>query len=369
MHTATSDARLAAARMLMVGFPGAEVTPALGRLLEAGVSGCIFFRRNAPEPSRVAGLAAAIKGRAGRALLLSIDQEGGRVARLGAPFAAIPSMREIGATGDATLARDAGWVIGREMRAAGFDVVLAPVMDVDTNPANPVIADRSFGRDADLVSRMGVAFIEGLQSTTVAGCAKHFPGHGDTSQDSHHDLPRLAHDLERLERVELPPFRAAVEAGVASVMSAHVIFSPLDARYPATMSHVALGAILRDRFGFGGVIISDDVEMKALADHYALEEQLLRGVEAGIDLFLVCHTEEVQFRAIDVLAAAIGRGTISAHRVAHAITRIDNLTSRHFRDVPPEPLEVVQSARAHRAAAARLATVPTTAGRDPTSFK
>lgn len=365
-----SEAATAAARLFTMGFPAGEVTPAIRRLIEAGISGCILFKRNAPVPERITELTSALKAITGKPLLLAVDQEGGRVVRLAAPYTQVPSMRAIGATGDASLARDAGFVIGREMRAAGFDVVFAPVMDVDTNPANPVIAARSFGRTPEVVSAMGTAFIGGLQSTGVAACAKHFPGHGDTSQDSHHDLPRLDHDLARLEKVELPPFRAAVDAGVASVMSAHVIFAPLDPKYPATMSRASLGGILRDRFGFGGVIYSDDVEMKALADHFALEEQLLRGIEAGIDQFLVCHTEEVQFRAIEIVAKAIDAGTVSRQRLEASLARVQALVSRFARPVGIPTLASVRADAAHAAAVARLASLgDASAAKDPTQFK
>ncbi|MFN4241821.1 MAG: beta-N-acetylhexosaminidase [Tepidisphaerales bacterium] len=371
------DCRSAAARLLAVGFEGTTVTPELRRLLEAGVSAVILFARNVPPPPeayRVRELTAAIKAAAGRPVLICIDQEGGRVARLKAPFTAVPSMRQIGASPDAEqLAADAGTVLGRELRWAGIDVDFAPVMDVDSNPANPVIADRAFGPDPALVSRLGTRLIRAMQRGDggVAACAKHFPGHGDTAQDSHHDLPRLDHDLRRLESVELPPFEAAVRAGVAAVMSAHVIFTPLDPAYPATMSPAALGGLLRGRMGFGGVVFSDDLEMKAVASHFPFEDQLLRGLDAGLDLFTICHSPELQWKAIELLASGLEHGRIAHDRVAASHRRIDRLTADFYRPVTPDAgpsLADVQGG--HADAIARLAALgPYVNPRDPTQYR
>lgn len=371
MTEANTDARRAAAKLLCVGFVGTTPTPAVRTLLEAGVTGCVLFARNVPgdgltdDAPEVRGLTSALKSARPSPVLLCLDQEGGRVRRLRGPFTAVPPMRAVGATADASLAAAAGTVLGREVRWAGFDVNFAPDVDVDTNPANPVIADRSFGRTPELVSQMARALIPALQAEGVAACAKHFPGHGDTSTDSHKTLPRLDHPLARLESVELPPFKAAIDAGVASVMSAHVVFSPIDDKFPATMSRRALGDILRGRFGFDGVLFSDDLEMKALADHYALEDQLLMGHEAGIDLFLICHSEELQRRAIEILAAAIDRGTLDP---TSSLRRIDALVSRYCAGVGTGSLGEVQSTlKAERARLAELA--PQAASADPTKFK
>jgi len=188
------------AALLCVGFQGTTPSPEVLELIRRGVGGVILFSRNVESAEQVAELTAALKRAAGRPLLVSIDQEGGRVARLRAPqgFTELPPMRALGATGDEALAFEAGALLGRELRAVGVDQDYAPVVDVDTNPLNPVIGDRSLGRDPALVGRLGAALARGLQSAGVAACAKHFPGHGDTSQDSHVDLPRLPHALPRL---------------------------------------------------------------------------------------------------------------------------------------------------------------------------
>lgn len=374
----STSALAAAAKLIAVGFKGTEPTPGVIDLLRRGVTGCVLFGWNLPDPLKVRELTGALKaarGGGGGATLLALDQEGGRVRRLrGGPFTHVPPMRAVGATGDVTLAADAGRVLGREVRAAGFDLDFAPVVDVDTNPLNPVIADRSFGADPALVSRMATALIKAMQSEAggaIGGCAKHFPGHGDTKQDSHHDLPRLDHDLARLESVELPPFKAAIDAGVSSVMSAHVVFSPLDPDYPATMSRKSLGDLLRWRFGFDGVLFSDDLEMKALAGRFPLEDQLLRGVEAGIDLFLICHSEDLQRQAIEILAAHIERGTITPERLAASHRRIDRLLAAHVRPLSTETPDDVRRDPAHAAASARLERLATEVaeGKDPTRFR
>src|SRR5450432_4310515 len=305
------DLETQAARLFTVGFHGKTLTDDLSRLVARGVGGVIFFSRNVGQPAEVVEATGTIKRAAGRPLLLALDQEGGQVARLKQGFTEVPPMRAIGATGNALLAHEVGALIGREVRAVGFDMNYAPVLDIDTNPANPIIATRSFGRTPELVCELGVALAAGLESVGVAACGKHFPGHGDTSQDSHLELPRLPHSLERLEQVELKPFAAAVKAGIPSMMTAHVIFEPLDPVYPATMSRPVLQGLLRDRMGYHGLIVTDDIEMRAIADHYGVEETVVRGLNAGVDHFLCCHTADVAHRAIDAIVRAVESGAIS----------------------------------------------------------
>src|SRR5512145_3371825 len=288
-----------AAALLCVGFHGTTPSVEVLELVRRGVSGVILFSRNVESAQQVAELTSALKRAAGRPLLVAIDQEGGRVARLRAAqgFTELPPMRAIGAAGDDRVAFGVGALLGRELRAVGIDQDYAPVVDVDTNPANPVIGDRSFSREPGVVARLGAALALGLQAEGVAACAKHFPGHGDTSQDSHVDLPRLPHGLDRLRRVELPPFRAVSQAGVAAVMTAHVVFEALDPALPATLSAPVL-RLLREEIGFEGCCVSDDLEMKAVAEHFPLEQVAPGCLLAGVDALLVCHTPAVQHRAI-----------------------------------------------------------------------
>jgi beta-N-acetylhexosaminidase len=354
------------AGLFCVGFHGTSPSPEVLELVRRGAYGVILFARNVESAEQVAELSAALKRAAGRPLLVSVDQEGGRVARLRAPqgFTELPSMRALGQTGDTELARAVGALLGRELRAVGIDQDYAPVVDVDTNPANPVIGDRSFGRDPVLVGRMGAALAQGLQSAGVAACAKHFPGHGDTSQDSHQVLPHLPHPLARLAQVELVPFRALARAGVASVMTAHVVFDALDSRLPATLSRPVLD-LLRERCGFQGCVVSDDLEMKAVMEHFPLEEVVPAAVAAGVDGLLFCHRADLQNRAIDLLRGAVERGAVSRERLASARARVAELLG--WAGPAPDP----RAARAALRAAGSLELVaripPLAAGSDPTA--
>lgn len=320
-----------AARLLTVGFFEQHLSDTLKRLLDAGVSGVVLFGRNVASAEQVARLTAEIKGYAGRPLYVGLDQEGGLVQRLREGFTRFPPMRAVGSIGDAALAYRVGVALGRELRAVGIDANYAPILDVDTNPKNPIIGNRSFSRDAELVAELGVALGRGLEDAGVASCGKHFPGHGDTAQDSHQELPRLSHSLARLNEVELVPFRAWVSAGLAALMTAHVIFEPLDPDYPATMSRKVLHGILRETMGYEGLIITDDIEMKAIADHYGYEEAAIRGVNAGVDNFLCCHTAEVAHDIVQYVSRAVQAGRISEERLEDANRRTQAFVTRFAR--------------------------------------
>src|SRR5688572_8578469 len=202
--------------MVGIGFGGTTPTDDARALFKRGVKNCIFFARNFESPQQAFDLTREVKSCAlDGTIMTSVDQEGGRVLRLREPFTLVPSMRQVGQAGDEQLAYEVGRILARELRAVNLDMNLAPVLDVDTNPGNPVISSRSFGPSTAIVAKLGVAVIRGLQENGVGACAKHFPGHGDTNKDSHHELPTLPHDIVRLLQVELPPFEAAVKAGVS----------------------------------------------------------------------------------------------------------------------------------------------------------
>ncbi len=325
------DVRYSAAQLLTVGFFEQHLSDSLKQLIDEGVSGVVLFARNIDTPAQVAELIQDIKRYAGRPIYVGLDQEGGLVQRLRQGFSRVPPMRALGSIGDVDLARRLGHHIGRELRAVGIDVNYAPILDVDTNPNNPIIGNRSFSRDARLVGELGVALGQGLESAGVASCGKHFPGHGDTEQDSHQELPRLSHAMARLDEVELVPFRSWVAAGLASVMTAHVIFEPLDAEYPATMSRPVLHGILREQMGYEGLIITDDIEMKAIADHYGYDEAALRGVDAGVDNFLCCHTAEVAHQIINTIALGVQSGRVKRERLEEANRRTAAFVARWAR--------------------------------------
>jgi beta-N-acetylhexosaminidase len=277
-------------QLLFVGFQGTEVPRDLAALLAQGrVGGVVLFARNIESPAQVRELIAALHEAAPAELppLVAIDQEGGRVQRLRAPWTVWPPMRQLGDRDEPEATRAFADALARELAQLRIHLDFAPVVDVDTNPQNPVIGDRSFGRDPARVIRHARPVIEGLQAGGVAACAKHFPGHGDTDLDSHLRLPRVRHDVHRLREVELAPFAAAVAAGVASIMTAHVVFEAIDPRRPATLSPEVM-ALLREELRYDGVVLSDDLEMKAVADHFRPEQMVQGGLEAGVDAFLVC---------------------------------------------------------------------------------
>jgi beta-N-acetylhexosaminidase len=349
-----SDLGRSVARMFCIGFDGTSVPLEVDALLKRGVGSAALFSRNVESPSQFAELCADLKRRAGMPFIIGIDQEGGRVRRLRGQFTDVPSMRDLGKTKDESLAEQVGQIIARESRAMNVDVVFAPVLDVDTNPKNPIIADRSLGSDPQVVSRLGVALLRGIQSCGVAACGKHFPGHGDTWQDSHLTMPKLEHGIARIEQVELPPFEAAVRAGVATIMTAHVVFMPIDPRYPATMSDVIIQQILRKRLSFEGVLISDDMEMKAIASNFGIEEAIVRATNAGIDLFAICHSQPLQNQAIDALIRGVERGDVPRARIEQANQRLDKLCQKYVKEAAAKPDLSVIGCEAHRQVVERV---------------
>jgi len=292
-------------QLLFTGFEGTRAPPELLGLVRDGrLGGVILFARNVEGPEQVQRLVAEFHAAAPESnpLLVAIDQEGGRVQRLRAPWTEWPPMRAVGARDRPGDTRALGAALGRELADLGIGLDFAPVVDVDTNPDNPVIGDRSFAGTPEAVGRHAAALIAGLQGTGVAACAKHFPGHGDTRVDSHEALPRVGHRLERLREVELPPFRAAIEADVASVMTAHVVTEALDPERPATLSEKVLD-VLRHELGYDGVVFGDDLEMAAVADHHAPGDAARLAIEAGCDAILACRRADVRDAALAALEA------------------------------------------------------------------
>lgn len=329
-----SESGRLAARCVLMGFDGVEPSPEATLVLRRGVAQVILFNRNlGPGARAVAATCRAVRAVAGESVAIAVDQEGGRVARLGAAHALTPvqPMRQIGALGSAAGPAEAariGAQLARELRALGINIDFAPVVDVDSNPANPVIGDRSFSNDPAQVGRCATAFIDALQGGGVAACAKHFPGHGDTDTDSHLTLPRLRHGLARLEQTELPPFRAAIAAGVASIMTAHVVFEAIDPTVPATMSHAVVTGLLRRQLGFTGLIYSDCLEMQAISDGWETGAAAVASIAAGCDTVLVCHRHDRQHAAIDALEREAARSAAFAERLRESAARVDALVKR-----------------------------------------
>jgi beta-N-acetylhexosaminidase len=310
-------------QLLIAGFHGGELPTELRSLArEFSLGGVILFARNIVEPEQVAELAF----HASRLIpdlppWVSIDQEGGRVARLKAPFTEWPPMATLGRSGDSSLAERFARALAFELKAVGVTLDYAPVLDIHTNPRNPVIGDRALAERAEDVARLGSAIIRVLQAEGIAACGKHFPGHGDTSADSHLELPLVEHPPDRIRRVELVPFKAAVEAGVATIMTAHVLVPSLDQDAPATLSPRIVG-MLRNELGYPGVILSDDLEMKAIAATRTVPEAAVSAIAAGCDGVLICGADhDVQAAALEALVHAVEEQQIRVSHIEDALKR------------------------------------------------
>ena len=345
-----------AARLVIAGIKGPVASPEELELVRRGIGGVILFARNVRDPEQVATLSKQLKAAAPGPLLISIDQEGGRVQRLRPPhWTALPSMHRVGELAEhhfhagphsktphpklaytgPQIATEIGKLMAKELNACGIDQNYAPVVDVDTNPNNPVIGDRSFGGDERQVAQLGIALASAMEKAGVASCAKHYPGHGDTSQDSHKTLPRLSHDLARLWECELVPFMAAARAGLASIMTAHVVFEAFD-HLPATLSPRAM-QLLRKEIGFSGCIISDDLEMAAIAREVGVLDGAGLAIQAGCDAVLVCHTLELRNEVIDCIARAARSGPMPRGRLQQAAEHVAILQkfAKHADSIDP----------------------------------
>jgi beta-N-acetylhexosaminidase len=315
----------AAAACLLPGFDGTEVPDWLRRQLASGLGGVVLFAFNIRDPEQLAALRASLRAERPD-LLVGVDEEGGDVTRLeAASGSSFPGNLALGAVDDTELTRRVAAAIGGELAAAGVNLNLAPVADVASDSASGIVGVRSFGSDTELVSRHVAAYVEGLQSTGVAACAKHFPGHGEVAGDSHLELPTAPTDRETLFARALPPFRAAVEAGVHSVMTAHIRFPALDDE-PATISSVLLG-LLRSDLGFDGAVITDALEMRAISGTVGLEEGAVRALAAGADgLCLGAERTPEEVEAIHAaIVAAVQDGRLPEDRLREAEGRMASL--------------------------------------------
>lgn len=336
-------------QVMVIGFDGTTVSAELRRVIsDFHIGGVILFARNVQSPQQVAALTNELQkialesGNPG--LFIAIDQEGGRVARLteATGFTEFPSAMAIAATGDPRNAHALGSVMAAEMRAVGINVDFAPDLDVNNNPANPVIGTRSFSSDPQKVAEYGVAFAQGLQENGVLAFGKHFPGHGDTGIDSHIDLPLVPHDRARLDLVELVPFRAAIAAEFAGIMSAHVTFPAIDPTpgLAATLSRPVLTGLLREELGFTGLIVTDSLEMGALAARgYPPPVGATLALAAGADLLLFNRDHAMHREAFANLVQAVKDGTVSQAQLDASVERILQ-TKQRFGLLDPVPVEV-----------------------------
>ncbi|MEU5998530.1 glycoside hydrolase family 3 protein [Streptomyces sp. NPDC047197] len=321
--------------VLQPGFVGTSAPDWLLRRIGEGLASVGLFGRNIASPEQLAALTAQLRAERDD-VLVAIDEEGGDVTRLevrsGSSF---PGNHALGAVDDTALTRDVAAELGRRLAACGVNLNWAPSADVNSNPDNPVIGVRSFGADPLLVARHTAAYVEGLQSAGVAACTKHFPGHGDTAVDSHHDVPRIGVDPEVLRARDLAPFRAAIAAGTRAVMSAHILVPSLDVEYPATLSRRILTGILREELGFDGLIVTDGMEMQAISATYGIERGSVLAIAAGADAICVgggLADDETVLRLRDALVGAVRTGELSEERLADAATRVRALA--HWTSMP-----------------------------------
>jgi beta-N-acetylhexosaminidase len=355
------DLRRHVGQLAVVGFAGRSLPDDVRRIAKTfDLGGVIFFARNVEEPEQVADLARACAALAGEIpLWVSVDQEGGRVARLKQPFTEWPPMITLGRAGDEKLAERFARALAAELNAVGINLDYTPVLDVNTNPDNPVIGDRALGERADDVARLGRAIIRTLQAEGIAACGKHFPGHGDTSTDSHLELPLVEHPPDRLERVELVPFKAAIEEGVASIMTAHILIPALDAERPATLSPAIVDGLLKKRLGYGGLVLSDDLEMQAISGRYGHSEATVMAIAAGCDAVLMCAPEpDAQMAALEAVIHAVEQDRLPLARVEDAMARHRRVKERFLAGRRPAPLSALRSVLGrddHQAVAAEMA--------------
>ncbi len=379
-----SEIELDVGQLLWIGFRGTSAPDYLLRLIAEGkAGGVILFKRNLEISSEVvtyaygeAGLApdlggnpglvsqvmagrvagervpeaavtrevvdlealAALTGALHRANptlppLIAVDQEGGRVQRIRAPATLWPPMLDFDRLGDAEaepLAEAVGEALGRELAVLGFDVDFAPVLDVHTNPDNPIIGDRAFASAPERAAVRALALARGLERGGVVPCGKHFPGHGDTATDSHLELPRIEHDLERLRRVELVPFERAAAAGLPMMMTAHIVFAALADGVPATLSPAVVTGLLREQLGFRGLIVSDDLDMNAISNHYPAGEAAVGAIRAGCDTLLLCCDTAAQRGAYEGLVRGAERDPDLRARIGAAAAAVRGLKRARF---------------------------------------
>jgi beta-N-acetylhexosaminidase len=355
-------------QLLMAGFNGPDLPVELVALArEFSLGGVVFFGRNVEEPAQVAETAWRARRLAADGLppWVAVDQEGGRVARFRRGFTEWPPMATLGRSGEVGLARRFAAALAAELLAVGMSLDFAPVLDVFTNPKNTVIGDRALSGDAAAVSTLGTAIIETLQAAGLAACGKHFPGHGDTLADSHHDLPVAGHEGARLRAIEFEPFRAAIKAGVASLMTCHVMVPAFDENQPATLSPTIVQGLLRGELGWQGLVFTDDMEMKAIAARMSVPDAAVRAVAAGCDVVLVCGgSQDLQAATLEALVHAVEQEELPLSRVEQALARQRAAKERFLArpssfdgGSPPGPRQLAETlgTSGHQAVAAEMA--------------
>lgn len=320
-------------QLIIVGKEGLEINEDDIYQMEVNkVGGFIFFSRNIDNESQVLNMLNGLKENNSSnkiPLFLSIDEEGGRVSRLSKIYKKLPTPKKLGEVNNKELSIEYGKILGLSLKELGFNLDFAPVLDINSNPKNPVIGDRSFGNTAHKVVNNGLSVMEGIHSQGIISSVKHFPGHGDTSVDSHLDLPRIDKSLDELESLELVPFREAINKNADMIMVAHILFPQLDEEFPASMSDKIINGLLRSKLNYNGVIVSDDMTMGAITQNYSIEEGVVKFLKGGGDIALVCHGKDNPSIVIDAIKKGIDEGEISIDEIDRKLYRILSLKDKY----------------------------------------
>jgi beta-N-acetylhexosaminidase len=323
-----NESRTLAGQLIMIRLFGTALDAGTAAFINANrIRGACLFRQNMLGAAQLTRFNADLREAMGENALIALDQEGGAVVRsLWVPPP--PSAMALGAADDTRLAKEVGAAVARAVKSMGFNWNFAPVLDLNNNPRNPVIAERSFGADPERAAALAMAWMDGSDAEGVASCVKHFPGHGDTHVDSHRDLPTVDKDLAELERFEFAPFRAAAPHAPA-VMTAHIVYPALDPHNPATMSRAILTDLLREKMGYEGVIITDGMDMHAIAHRYSAGQAAVNALVAGADMVMAIGSRETQEETLAAIAAAIDDGTLPMEGVRARLARLDKLAQGH----------------------------------------
>jgi beta-N-acetylhexosaminidase len=335
-----------AAQMVMIDVPDTELGQRTrDHIARYDYNGIILFAKNVVDRQQLISLNMDFNDSFETSPLLTVDQEGGLVDRFRFPgMNNSPGAMGVSATGNPEMTERVHTIMGIELASLGISLDFAPCLDVNSNRANPIIGVRSFGADAKQVTEHGLAAIRGLQKGGVAACGKHFPGHGDTSADSHIDLPSVTRTREELDATELAPFREAMAAGLDSIMTAHVTFPALDPTpgLPATLSKPILTGLLRESYGYEGVIFTDSMAMQAVADRWGVAEAAVMSVQAGADIVLACGSFETHIATVEGLIEAVKDGRLTEDRLDESLRRIFRLKAKYCRNPEAEPSYPVQ---------------------------
>lgn len=330
-------------QLMIIGVSGTSLTADEKKfIIENGIGGVVLFGRNCKSPDQIHALCSEIQAlRHHQAektpLFISVDMEGGRVARLKSPFTQWPPLKLLGDLDSPTMAFNMAHAMGAELKAAGINLDFAPCADVFTNPKNTVIGDRSASTDPEQVAKIISALIRGYIKAEIISCVKHFPGHGNTLLDSHEELPIEEVEMARLEATELVPFKKAFKSRVEMVMSAHIRYTKIDPKWPATLSETILKKLLRDNLRYRGLIITDDLDMKAMTKNYSKEEIPVRAIEAGADLLLYCNEPESPVIAVDSIAKSVAEGRLDGNYIRAQATKIKAFKKEHLVNADPIP--------------------------------